>query len=129
MLLTLSRPPDRLANLLTTGRGTFLDEMLEIAGGVNIFGDLDMRYPQVSAEAIIAKRPEVIIEMMPEVKLTLKLKRQLLNQWKRFGTIPAVASGRIHFLTTDHCLIPSPRYVEIIEQVSRLLHPEPDVVP
>jgi iron complex transport system substrate-binding protein len=124
VLLTVSRHPDRLANLLTTGRGTFLDEMIDITGGTNVFGHIDMMYPEVSAEAIIAQRPDVIIELMPEVKLTPALQQQMLKQWQALASVPAVSSDRIYFLTDDYCLIPSPRYVEIIEKVSRLLHPE-----
>ncbi|MFQ5495954.1 MAG: ABC transporter substrate-binding protein, partial [Phycisphaerae bacterium] len=123
VFLTVARRPDRLAGLLTTGRGTFLDEMIDLAGGVNAFGRLDMRYPQVSTEGILAARPDVIIELMPEVTLTPALRRRMLDQWKSLSTLPAVAGGRIHFLTDDHCLIPSLRYVEIVEKVSRLLHP------
>jgi iron complex transport system substrate-binding protein len=129
VLLTILRQPDKLANLMTTGKGTFLDEMLAIAGGANVFGHLDMAYPQVSSEGIVARRPEVIIELMPEIKLTDALKRQMLEQWKTLGSIPAVADSRIFFATDDNALIPSPRYVEIIEKVSRILHPEPDVEP
>ena len=129
VLLTVSRQPDRLANVLTAGKGTFLDEMLKIAGGINVFGHLDMAYPQISVEAIIARRPDVIIELIPEVKLTPALKQQMLGQWKKVGSIPAVTEGRVFFVTDDHCLIPSPRYVDIIEKVSRLLHPEADVDP
>ncbi len=126
VLLTVSRQPDRLANLMTTGRGTFLDEMIEIAGGVNVFGRLDMAYPQISPEGIVAHRPDVIIELMPEVELDAKLERQLSGQWKALDSVPAVRSLRIHFITDDNALIPSPRYVEIIEKVSRILHPESD---
>jgi ABC-type Fe3+-hydroxamate transport system substrate-binding protein len=48
----------------------------------------------------------------------------MLGQWRMVGSIPAVAADRVVFVTNDHCLIPSPRYVEIIETVSRILHPE-----
>ena len=123
VLVTLARQPDRLANLITAGKGTFADEMIEIAGGVSALGRLDAAYPQISAEAIVAHRPEVIIEFLPEVTLTPELKATMLDQWKRLGSIPAVTSGRIHFVTDDHSLIPSLRYVEIVEKVSRLLHP------
>jgi iron complex transport system substrate-binding protein len=129
VLLTVSRRPDRLANLLTTGKGTFLAEMLEIAGGANVFGHVDMPYPQVSPEAIVTRRPEVIIELMPEVSLTDNRKREMLAQWQSLGTVPAVRDARIHFMTDDNALIPSPRYVEIIEKVSKLLHPEVDGEP
>jgi len=129
VLLTVSRQPDRLANVLTTGKGTFLDQMIEIAGGTNVFGHLDMIYPQVSPEGMLAQQPEVIIELMPDLKLTASLKEQMAEQWKQLGSMPAVTKNRIYVLTDENGLIPSPRYVEIIERVSRLLHPESDVAP
>jgi iron complex transport system substrate-binding protein len=129
VLLTVSRQPDRLANVLTTGKGTFLDQMIEIAGGVNVFGHLDMIYPQVSPEGMLAQQPEVIIELMPDLKLTAALKEQMVEQWKQLGSMPAVTKNRIYVLTDENCLIPSPRYVEIIDRVASLLHPESDVVP
>jgi len=124
VLLSIARDPERIANLLTAGKGTFLDEMLEIAGGVNVFGNLDMFYPQVSPEAIIAQRPDVIIELMPETRLDASTEASLRAQWKQLDSIPAVATNRIHFVTDDNCLIPSPRYVEIIARISGLLHPD-----
>ncbi len=127
VLLTISRQPDRLANLLTAGKGSFLDEMFDIAGGENVFGDLDMAYPQVSIEAIVTRRPDVIIELMPEIELTPALRGQMLEQWHQLGMIPAVANDRVYFVDDDNCLIPSLRYPEIIDKVSRMLHPEPKV--
>lgn len=124
VFLTFARQPDRLADLLTAGPGTFLDEMIEIAGGRNVFADVDMRYPQVSLEGIMVKRPDVILELMPEVTLTPELRQSMLDQWRRMSTIPAVANDRVYFLGDENALIPSPRYVEIIDKVSRLLHPE-----
>ncbi|MEK7731792.1 MAG: helical backbone metal receptor [Planctomycetota bacterium] len=129
VLLTVSRQPDRLANVLTTGKGTFLDQMIEIACGINVFGHLDMIYPQVSPEGMLAQQPEVIIELMPDLKLTAALKEQMGEQWKQLGSMPAVTKNRIYVLTDENGLIPSPRYVEIIDKVARLLHPESDVAP
>lgn len=124
VLVTVSRQPDRLANILTTGRGTFLDEMIDAAGGINVFGNLDMPYPQVSPEAILAQQPEVIIELLPEVELTQTVTWGMLTQWKNLGSIPALTNKRIHFVNDDNCLIPSPRYAEVIEKIAALLHPE-----
>jgi len=124
VLVTVSRRPGELADVLTTGKGTFLDEVVDHAGGSNVFHDLDMAWPQVSAEAIVAHRPEVIIELVPELELTDGLRRQMLAEWAALGRIPAVTDQRIHFLTDDHVLIPSPRIVEVIEQISAMLHPE-----
>lgn len=124
VLVIIARQPDRLANLLSAGRGTFLDEMIEVAGGANVFGHLDMRYPQISLEAIISARPDVILELMPERNLSNEAVATLRRQWRQLGRLPAVESDRIHVLTDDHCMIPSLRYVDIIEKVSKLLHPD-----
>jgi ABC-type Fe3+-hydroxamate transport system substrate-binding protein len=124
VLLTVSRQPDRLADVLTVGHEGFLADMIDLAGGVNVFGDLDMDYPQVSIESILARRPDVIIELMPEVEMTPALHARIVADWGKLGPIPAVRKGGVHILTDDHCLIPSPRYVEIIERVSRILHPD-----
>ncbi len=129
VLLTVARRPGRLANVLTTGKGTFLHEMLEIAGGRNVFGHVDMPYPQVSAEGIVARRPEVIVELMPEVELTPAIRQEMLEQWRQLQGVPALDNDRVYFLTEDNCLIPSPRYVEIIERLSRLLHSEDEIEP
>ena len=124
VLLTVSRSPDRLANILTAGKGCFLSDMLEIAGGANVFGEVELAYPQVSPESIIAARPEVIVELMPETPMTDALREQVLKTWRSLGPIPAVTDGRVHLLSDDHCLVPSLRYVKIVGKVARLLHPE-----
>jgi|CXWL01.1.fsa_nt_gi iron complex transport system substrate-binding protein len=122
ILLTVSRNPERLSNILTTGRGTFLSEMLEIAGGTNVFGDVDMRYPEVSVESIIAKQPDCIIELMPEIDVAAG-HQQLREQWSQLSMIPAVRNQRIYFCSDENALIPSPRYTEFIDKVSRIVHP------
>jgi len=124
VFLTIFRSPDKLSNILTTGNGTFLHEMIDIAGGENIFGHIDMAYPQITPESILARQPDVIIELRPGETMTHELKEKLYRQWSRLGSVPAVTNKRIYFITDDHAQIPSPRYVKIIEKISRLLHPE-----
>jgi len=124
VLITVSRMRGRLANILTSTSGTFLDEMLTIAGGENAFAHLDMTYPQVSTESILAQRPEVIIEFMPGADSAPETLAQVRSEWSALSSVPAVAQGRIYVITDDHALIPSPRFTIIVEKVSRLLHPE-----
>ncbi len=122
VFLTVMRQPQRLANILTAGRGTFLHEMIEIAGGVNVFGDVEMTYPQVTGESIMAARPDVIIELLPEVDVTPDMAGMMREQWRNLGPLPAVAANRVHFVSDDHSLIPSPRIVGIIDKVAKILH-------
>lgn len=124
VLLTAARNPDRLADIVTPSSGTFLDDAIRIAGGENVFGDLDLAWPIVGPEAIVAAQPDVIIELMPETSLTPEFESRLRGQWAALDTIPAVANGRIHFLTLDHAMIPSPRFVEVMEALAKLIHPD-----
>jgi len=129
VLLTISRQPDKMNDILTTGRGAFLSEVIELAGGRNAFGHVDMKYPLVGAEEIIARRPDVIIELMPDIDLTDALRAGIVERWKRAGPLPAGGLSRIHFVTDDNCLTPSPRFVDIIDKIAAFIHPEPAVAP
>jgi iron complex transport system substrate-binding protein len=127
VLLVISRDIDQVSKILTSGQGTFIDEMIRIAGGTNVFGHLEMDYPEVSAESILVLQPQVIIEIMPERALTAQEREAMIDQWAVVGPLPAVQRRSVHFLTRDNAenaLIPSPRYVEVIELVSRWLHPD-----
>ncbi len=124
VLITVSRMRGKLANILTSTSGTFLDEMITIAGGENAFAHLDMTYPQLSTESIVAQRPEVIIEFMPGADSSDRKLAQVRREWSALSSVPAVAQGRIYVITDDHALIPSPRFTIIVEKVAALLHPE-----
>jgi iron complex transport system substrate-binding protein len=121
VLFTL-RSPDRLVDIGTVSRGSYLHELVELAGGDNIFGGLDAPYPLVSVEEILARGPEVIIEAMPGASIDSP--DVLVEQWRRVGPIPAVRNGRVYLLTEDYVNIPSPRVVLLAENLLTLLHPE-----
>ncbi len=121
VLLTI-RSPDRLADITTAGRGSYLHEVIELAGGRNIFGELEIAYPQVTVEEIVARNPEVIIEAVPGADAAAAA--GMPDQWRTLSTIPAVRAGRIHVLTEDYVLIPSPRVVRLADRITGLLHPE-----
>lgn len=122
VLLTVSRNPERLSNILTTGKGTFLTEMIEIAGGTNVFGDIDMGYPEIGVESIIAKQPDCIIELMPDADVRA-IEAGVRAQWAELSSVPSVRNNRIFIVGTNNALIPSTRYVEFVEEVARILHP------
>ncbi len=96
--------------------------MIELAGGRNIFGELEIAYPQVTLEEIVARNPEVIIEAVPGADAAAAA--GMPDQWRTLSTISAVRAGRIHVLTEDYVLIPSPRVVRLADRISGLLHSE-----
>jgi iron complex transport system substrate-binding protein len=108
---------------MTTGPGTFLHELIEIAGGENIFADASGAYPQISKESLIKRQPEVLIEVLPGGVSRRKL-RLLRKDWGRLSMLPAVRRGNIHFLTDDFLLIPSIRITQAARRFAEIIHPE-----
>jgi cobalamin transport system substrate-binding protein len=116
VLLTFSMEP-----IITMSSGTFQDDMIRIAGGTNIAAGVKVRYPRFSVEEIIVRAPEVIVVTSMSPGDDLKKANEL---WSRFGTIPAVKSGRIYMINSDIVDRPAPRIIDGLYELARLLHPE-----
>ncbi len=115
------------AGVTTAGPGTFIDDLIRITGGENVFGSLDAEYPDVSLEAIVAAAPDVIIEAQPEAEASAELTQRVMDVWRRLRSLPAVETNRIYVITDDNVLIPSPRMTETARRLAGLLHPEIDI--
>lgn len=122
-VLLFGRAPGALNALATAGAGTFLDEVLVMAGGSNLFADAKGSYPQISKESLITRQPDVILELHPGVQDAL-MTRRLLEDWQEFSSLPAVRDARVHILTEDYLLVPGPRVILLAEKIAGLLHPE-----
>jgi ABC-type Fe3+-hydroxamate transport system substrate-binding protein len=118
------RSPDRLAPLTTVGRPSYLHAVIEIAGGENVFGDLEAAYPTVGLEEIIAARPDVILDAMPGASMSEEKIKELKKQWEALRTVPAVANSDIHVLTEDYVLTPSPRVTLLAERLHAIFTSE-----
>lgn len=123
-LLIFERDPGALRGIYVSGGRGFLHEMLEIAGGVNVFADIDREAVQPSTETLLARAPEVIIEVRATGLLTAaEASGAERSVWAPLASIPAVRSGRIHFLNGDHLVVPGPRVARATEAFARALHP------
>lgn len=120
VLLTV-RIPERLSSVTTVGRGSYLHELIEWVGGENIFGEVDVLWPEVRLEEVVARQPEIIIEAMPNQKLDGVNREKLLDQWRALGTLDDQVLERIHFITEDYALIPSHRVALMAERLSALI--------
>ncbi len=123
VFLCTSHTPGSLRSLGSTGRGTFLTELVELAGGKSVFGDVAAPYPIVSKEALVSRAPEVIIELRPGA-CSDEERAQLLADWKLLPSLPAVRDGRIHILTASSLLIPGPRVLDTIRRLATAIHGE-----
>lgn len=127
VLFLVGRAPGTLQSMVGAGPGTFLDELLRLAGGVNILASSPIQYPKVSLEQILASDPDVIIDMGDYAHATgadEKRRRQELALWKPYARLKAVRSGGIHAVTNSHFVVPGPRMAEAARDILGFLHPE-----
>jgi iron complex transport system substrate-binding protein len=123
-VLVFERDPMTLRGLYVSGGRGFLHEMLDIAGGANVFADVPREAVQPSHETLLARAPEVIIEVRGTSMLAATGAGDERNVWTALGSIPAVRTRRIHLLEGDHMVVPGPRVAQGTETLARALHPE-----
>jgi iron complex transport system substrate-binding protein len=119
VLWVVQREPLRVA-----GRNTFVNEMIELAGGENAIGQTLHVYPPIGGEQVIASAPQVIIEPTMGGDDVQEQHEQAASFWKRYTTVPAVADGRVYVINGDLVSRLSPRLGDGIETIAKCLHPE-----
>jgi iron complex transport system substrate-binding protein len=106
--------------------GHWVPEMVELAGGVNCFGDKETGSFQLNWPDIVASQPEVII-LMPcgfEVKRALQ-DVPLLSEEEGWESIPAVQNNRVYAIDASAYTSRSgPRLVVGLEIMAEMIHPE-----
>lgn len=102
--------------LMTAGNGTFINYLISIAGGINIFSDAE-GWVTVNMESVIAKNPEVIIlSRHSGIKVS-----DVLSNWSK--SIDAVKNSRVYMLEDDNLVNrPGPRIVEGLKIIASLIH-------
>ena len=105
----------------TIGGRSFVNDVIEYAGGINVAHDLEDPYPRISSEAVVGWNPDVIIlGYMSESGLTAEHVAQRIG----WSGIKAVKSGRIiTSIPSDLLLRPGPRLVDGIAILSDILYP------
>jgi len=127
VLFLVGRAPATLQSMVGAGPGTFLDQLLRLAGGVNALASSPVQYPKVSLEQILASDPDVIIDMGDYAhasEATEARRREELSVWKPYGRLKAVRSGRVHAVTAAHFVVPGPRMSAAARDFLKFLHPE-----
>jgi len=106
--------------IVTVGKGSFGDDLIRLAGGENVAGKDKEMYPRLGMEEILKRSPEVILISSMNPKGDYE---RILREWARWKMIPAVKQGRIHLIDSDLIDRPSPRIIEGLEEMARLIHP------
>ena len=109
--------------LMTVGSGALHNELIQQAGGTNIFQDLTENYPKISLEAVIEANPQVIITGI-SMGSGEDLPFQFISTEPRLEDVDARINNRISAITNDLVSRSGPRTVDALEQLAEMIHPE-----
>lgn len=116
-LVVVGREP-----LFVAGPGSYLDELVAVAGGSNVAADVGSSFAQVSLEAMLARRPQVVIDLSDNRPAAPRGPGP--GTWGEWPLLPAVVEHRVWFVDPSRLSIPGPRLAEMAAELGRLIHPE-----
>jgi len=109
-----------ISPIVSIGSDSFIHELIDLAGGENVAAG-DIAYPRFSREQVLALAPEIfIISSMARGVVFEKVKAG----WNRWPNMPAVRDQRIYLVDSNLFDRPSPRLVDALELLAKLIHPE-----
>ena len=86
--------------LMTVGRAQMISDALDLCGGQNIFDDLSQAAPTVGREAVLARRPDVV--------MTAGGNGDSLDAWAHAASLPAARNGNVMVIDAPTLALPSP---------------------
>lgn len=116
VMLSVGRQAGRLGDMTVAGKGTFFHELLERMGAKNAFADAPGLYPQISLEEIVARRPDVVLELRA-YPVTPEVTAALRSDWRELGE----GGSRVEVLAGDYVVIPGPRLPRFYREMRETL--------
>jgi len=121
-MLVFGREPGSLRGIYASGGVGFLHDLLEVAGGRDIFDDVKKQSVVITSEQVLARAPAAIIELYDQDTTDAKLAAERAV-WKQLPSVPAVRDNRVHQLRGDFLTVPGPRIVLAAKMMAEALHP------
>jgi iron complex transport system substrate-binding protein len=123
-LVVFGRDALALRNIHASGGVGFLHDLLLAAGGSNVFADVGREAIQATTETILARAPEVIVELRYGKPLSAGDRERERDVWNALSSLPAVRDRRVYLLVGDEFVVPGPRIGGAAERLARAIHPE-----
>jgi len=123
-LLVFGREAGTLRHINASGGYGFLHDLLELAGGTDVLGDMKKQSVDLSTEMVLSRAPEAIIELhygaeaLPQPKIDAERR-----VWNTLASVPAVKNNRVYLLMGDEFVVPGPRIAGAAERFAQVLHP------
>ncbi len=122
-----TRPPIRVLYvlnsqpLITVGPGSFIDQLITLAGGVNVAAKSATPYPRLNMETVLSEDPEALIFPVGQAEGISESEQQTWRQW---AGMTAVKRGRLHQIPASLLNRPGPRIVQALRKLADIIHPE-----
>jgi iron complex transport system substrate-binding protein len=125
VVMVIGRTPGALTNLVVVGRDSFLDELVDTAGGKNLISaESSSAYPRVSLETLLRLNPDVIIDMGDMGTSSEERQKKVeSNQalWREASYLKAVQKGQVYCISSTAFVVPGPRAIEAAAELFALL--------
>jgi iron complex transport system substrate-binding protein len=105
--------------LMTAGSGTFIDDMITIAGGENIGAAAGSGFPSFSTEVLVQKDPVVYIADSGSMSEPGDISKRA-----GFSELTAVKDGRVYVIADNLVARPGPRLAQGLQELAKMIHPE-----
>ncbi|MHC5053398.1 MAG: ABC transporter substrate-binding protein [Planctomycetota bacterium] len=115
-----------LKDVYFAGGMTLYDEAISLAGGENACRGGGAKYPKLTGESVLVLDPDVIVDLVADLEASGLSEDAVLADWRSIPGARAVETGRVHVLSKAYAVRPGPRFILLVEDLARILHPEAD---
>lgn len=112
--------------LITVGPGSFIDQLIGLAGGVNVAAKSATAYPRLSMEVVLQENPEILVFPTGKAEGISESEQQT---WRKWSTLTAVKRGNLRQIPADLLNRPGPRIGRALELLADLFHPSTNTLP
>ena len=119
VFIALGHAPGDLAGLMTAGPGTFLSEIVALAGGSNVFADVATLWPKISQESLVRRQPALVLDVQ-SMPADDARRAALAADWEKLG----FRADQVRIVDEDVLLKPGPRAAQAAARVAAALDGE-----
>lgn len=106
--------------LITVGPGSFIDQLIGLAGGINVAAKTATAYPRLSMEVVLQENPDILLFPVGVAEGISESEQQA---WRKWSTLTAVKQGNLRQIPADLLNRPGPRIGKALEMLADLFHP------
>lgn len=128
--IVVGRNPGKLQDIVVCGGTNFLGELINMAGGQNVFAEMPSPWPSVGIESLIAYDPDIIIDTNLPEGSDDAARDAFLSDWKSLSKLSAVKNNKVIVTKRKWFLVPGAHIGETLKLLAHWIHPDlyPDPV-